>query len=223
MSFIKTLDEAMKGLVFAKFGSTLGLSESAKDIVFAPKDVQLRKISEKRGNDSVEFLGLWRSAIDFDWQRNNSPVARRGLSLEYADAGKTEIITAKAIPVKITYDMWIWTLCLDTLMQATEEYLFWKFNNPNLVMNYLDKYPLELDLHFGGVIDESRYSEIYDIGTYFVGRMPITLDGWILSTFTSKTILTIILKVYLREGQAPNYEDILLDTFTITSDSSSSG
>lgn len=221
MSFIKTLDESLKSLVFAKFGPYFNLDDINKDIVFFPKDIQLRKISEKRGTDAVEFIGLWRTGIDFDWARNNSPVARRGISLQYTDAGKSEIITAKALPVRLTYNMWFWTRCLETMMEATEAYLFWQFNNPNLIMNYLDTYPLELDLHFGSVVDESPYAQVYEIGTYYVSRMLITLDGWLLTTFNSKTVLTIILKVYLREGIAPSYLDTLVNTFIITSDTSS--
>jgi len=221
MSFIKTLDESVKAAVFTKFGSYFGLTDIDKDIVFFPKDIQMRKIAEKRGSDTVEFIGLWRNGIEFDWARNNSPVARRGLSLEYTDAGMTGIVTAKAVPVKISYDMWFWTRCLDTMMNATEGYLFWQFNNPNLILNYMDRYPLELDLGFGAVIDETPYAQVYDIGTYYVSRMPITLDGWIFTTFDAKTILTIILKVYIREGVAPNYVDELVNTFIITTDSSS--
>jgi len=221
MSFIKTLDDSMKALVFAKFADYFSLTNATQDIVFAPKAVQLRKIAEKRGEDTVEFLGLWRNGIEFDWSRNNSPVARRGLNLQYTDAGKSEMIIAKAVPVKISYRLWFWTRCLDTMMEATEGYLFWQFSNPNLVLNYLDTYPLELDLNFGAVTDESQYDQIYQIGTYFVSSMPIYLDGWIFSTIASKTILKIILRVYLREGTPPNYTDTLVNTFEIVSEGSS--
>ena len=221
MSFIKTLDESMKSLVFAKFADFFELDDITKDIVFFPKDVQMRKIAEKRGSDSVEFIGLWRNGVEFDWTRNNSPVARRGLSLQYTDAGKSEMITAKAVPVKISYDMWFWTRCLDTMMEATEAYLFWQFNNPNLLLNYMDQYPLELDLKFGPVIDESQYAQIYEIGTYYVSKMPIYLDGWIFTSFDSKTVLKIILDVYVREGTSPNYTDTLVNTFEIVSEGSS--
>jgi len=221
MSFIKTLDDSMKALVFSKFASYFSLTDATKDLVFAPKEVQMRKIAEKRGSDTVEFLGLWRTGMEFDWKRNNSPVARRGIYLEYSDAGKTDIITAKAVPVKVSYNMWFWTRCLDTMMEATEAYFFWQFANPNLILDYLDKYPLELDLGFGPVVDESQYNQIYNIGTYFVSRLPITLDGWIFTTFNTKTVLTIILKIYSREGTPPNYTDTLLDTFIITPDTSS--
>jgi len=221
MSFIKTLDESMKSLVFTKFGTYFGLTDIDSDIVFFPKDIQMRKIAEKRGSDSVEFIGLWRTGVEFDWARNNSPIARRGLNLQYTDAGRSEMIIAKAVPVKISYDMWFWTRCLDTMMTATESYLFWQFSNPNLVLNYLDQYPLELDLKFGPVIDESPLGQVYDKGTYFVSRMPIYLDGWIFTTFTSKTILTIILDVYVREGTDPNYTDTLVNTFEIVSEGSS--
>ena len=221
MSFIKTLDEAMKTLVFNKFASYFSLTDIDKDIVFFPKDIQMRKIAEKRGSDSVEFIGLWRTGIQQDRSRRNSPVARRGISLNYTDAGKSEIVTAKALPVSITYDVWFWSRCLDTIMEATEAYLFWQFNNPNLILNYLDEYPLELDMKFGAIVDESPYSQVYDIGTYYVSRMPISLDGWIFTTFDSKTILKIILKVYIREGTSPNYVDTLVNTYEIVSEGSS--
>jgi hypothetical protein len=222
MSFIKTLDDSMKSLVFAKFGTYFGLSNAVQDIVFFPKEVQMRKIAEKRGSDTVEFIGLWRNGIKFDWSRNNSPVARRGLSLTYSDSGKSEILTAKAVPVQIDYDLWFWSRDLDKVMNAVESYLMWQFDNPNLILNYMSTYPLELDLNFGAVIDESPYSQIYESGTYYVSRMPIKLDGWIFSSIMSKTVLEIILKIYLREGMSPNYVDTLVDTFIITSTAGSS-
>lgn len=221
MSFIRTMDDAMKSLVLTKFGPYLGVSDTVKDVVFFPKDVQMRKIAEKRGTDTVEFISLWRTGMKFDWKRNNSPVARKGINLEYTDGGKSSIITAKAVPVEITYDMWIWSRDLNKVMDAAEGYFFWQFSNPKLVLNYLGKYPLEMQMYYDSVVDESPYAQIYEVGTYFVYRFPIKLDGWIFSTFDMKTVLKIFLDIYLREGVEPNYVDTLIDSYIIIPEGSS--
>jgi hypothetical protein len=87
-------------------------------------------------------------------------------------------------------------------------------------MNYLDKYPLEIDMTFGGITDESHIVSQYDSGLYYVKSMPIYLEGWIFESLLAKTVLSIILKIYLREGTSPNYIDTLVNTYTITSDES---
>lgn len=218
-SFLKIMDDSAKAAIFTKFKSYFGLTTQSTDIVFAPKGVCQRRIAEKRGSDTVEFISLWRSGIGFDWNRGNMSLARNGVSLEYSLPDYTAILTAKAVPVKITYDVWFWSRTLDKINNALETYLFWRHDNPNLVLNYLDTYPLELDLLFGDIVDESPIDQEYDKGLYFVYRMPITLEGWVFSTFSSKTILDIYVKLYLREGTPPDQVDTLLDTFHITSTS----
>ena len=209
-SYIKTIDDAVKSAVYSKFRSYFGLTSFVNDIVFAPKEIQQRKIAEKRGNDSVEFIGVWRRNMKFDWNRNKYSVAHHGLMLEYATSEKKTIITAKAVPVSMDYDIWFWTRDYDKMMQATEAYLFWQFNNPNLILNYMDRYPMEMDMHFfGGVVDESPYNQTYDKGTYFVSKMGLTLDGWIFTSLSSYTILSIILRVWVRETATDVSDEIL--------------
>lgn len=208
----------MRSLLYTKFGTTLSLTDEDIDIVFAPKELQMRKEAEKQAKDIVNFIGYWSNISGLDWTRVNTPAARRGMALEYTDEFQTSMVQAKAVPVDIDYTVTIWTKDLDLIRQCAELYLFWQFSNPNLILNYLDTYPLELDLTFGKVVDESPYHAFYEKGPYFVSSFPIHLCGWIFSSFTSKTVTSIILKLYVREGTAPNTVDTLISTQTITVD-----
>ena len=215
-SFIQTIDTAMKALVFNKFKDYLTLTDQNTGVVFAPKQVAMRKVAEKRGEASVEFISLWRTSLEHDWARNNTAIARRGLQLQYSNSiTKVSIVTAKAVPVKITYEVRIWSRDLNKLACASESYLKWKYDYPQLFLNYLGLYPMEMYLKFGAVVDETDY-DIYENGLYFVYMFPISLDGWVLDKFSFPTVLEIILDIYLREGAAPNYTDTLLEEYIIT-------
>jgi hypothetical protein len=201
-SFIKTLDDAMKVLVFTKFSPYFSLVNSASDIVFAPESIAQRQVAEKRGANQLEFISLWRTGIIFDWERQRSPVARRGINLRYTDEdSKESIVTVKAVPAKITYDLYFWSKDLDKVVEATENYVFWQHVNPNLLFSYGDQYPMQMNLHFGSVTDVSPLAQAYEKGIYFVYKMPIVLDGWIFALESTKTILKIVLDIYYTEGE----------------------
>lgn len=221
-SFIQTLDTTAKTLVYTKFAPFLDLTvsttEQNKNLVFAPKEVAQRKIAEKRGESSVEFFNLWRDPVTYDWSRNNSVIARRGLSLNYSTSLKESIITAKAVPAVVNYNFYVWSKDFDKIAQVNEAYLLWVHSTPQLNLNYIGTYPMSMYLKFGTPVDETDY-DIYQKGLYFVYKFPITMDGWILSTFNTDTVLEIILDIFLREGASPNYVDTLLEEFIITATS----
>ena len=217
-SFTKTIDDAIKSAVYTKFEDYFDLESETTGIVFAPKQVAQRMLAEKRGDASVEFISIWRGPgnLGFDWKRQNTAVARKGLNLQYVDSNtKAAIVTIKAVPVKMHYDMWFWSRDLDKLNLATEAYLKWKQDFPNLVLNYQNIYPMEMYMKLGDPVDESNY-DIYNRGKYYVTRLPLDLEGWLLTSLSSSTILTIILDIYLREGSPAT--DQLLAEYTITVD-----
>jgi len=216
-SFLHIMDATAKQMVFNRFKSYLNITDINNDCVFFPKSIAQRKIAEKRGAATVEFISLWRTGIQYDWARQNSAIARKGIMLQYNDSSsRTAIITAKAVPAIIDYDIWFWSRDLDKIMQAIESYLLWQHDHPQLILNYNGIYPMEMYLKFGPVADETDFPGIYEKGLYFINRVPMRLDGWILTLFDAKTILKIILDVYLREGVAPNYVDTLLSEYIIT-------
>lgn len=223
MSFIKEIDENLKTLIYTKFGEDLGLNSSSTpqntSVVLEPRDVALRKIAEKRGQNSVEFISIWREGVHKDRERMNTPVARRGFYLEYTDGERTDITTVKAIPIKIDYSIRFWSRNFDKVTNAVERYLFWQQADPNLTFNYQTNYPLEMDiLTVGDVYDESSIVSQYNVGLYFVNKVDITLDGWIFDSFDTKTIKTIILNVYLRETVNGENVDTLLRTYTTSAE-----
>lgn len=217
-SFIHIMDNSAKTIVFNRFKDFFGLTDQNRDLVFVPKIIAQRKIAEKRGEATVDFISLWRNWIEFDWLRQRTSVARTGLYLQYnsgQSGSRMSILTVKAVPVKIRYELRFWTLDLDSMTQAIESYLFWKQDFPNMVLYYSNLFEMDMYLKFGPIIDESDYN-IYEKGQYFVSMMPIELEGWVLTSFDIKTILTIILDLFLREGTPPNQHDTFISEYIIT-------
>lgn len=214
-SFMGSMDEGVRSLLYTKFSTAMALTGGyAADVAFFPKQVALRKMAETRGKTSMEFLSLWRETVGFAWGRQSTPTARSGLSMEYTSAGKTAITRIKAIPVNIEYSFHAWSLDLSKLQEVADAYLFWQQNDPNLSISLNSKYPLEIDLHFGDIIDESIVAEQYEKGQYFVYRFPLKVDGWIFSADTAKTIKEIHWTLYDDNADPPIllHEEII--TFT---------
>jgi len=215
-SFIQTIDNGVKALVFSKFKSYLNLNNLNQDMVFFPFEIAQRKIAEKRGEATVEFMSVWRYGLQFDWSRQRSTLARRGLVMNYVNSSsKSQLVTIKAVPATIDYHFWLWSRNLDSIMQAAESYLFWVHDHPQLVLFYNGLYEMDMYMKFGSAIDRTNYN-IYEKGQYFVYEFSISLEGWVMTSIITKTILKIILDLYLREGTAPHYRDTLVDEFIIT-------
>src|SRR3989304_9153700 len=102
-SFIKILDDSIKALVFNKFKSYLDLTIQSKDLEFAPKSIAQRRISEKRGENKLEFISIWRNPPELDWARQRTPLARQGMILEYQNEDRKDFIVVKAIPAILNY------------------------------------------------------------------------------------------------------------------------
>jgi hypothetical protein len=215
-SFIQIMDMAFKQAIYTRFGPYLGLTDPNADCVFFPKAVAQREIGEKRGVGNVEFISCWRSDITFDWARQQSMLSRQGVMLQYNDSSKTEIVTVKGVPIKMNYDFWIWSRDLDKLQHCTESYMNWLHDNPNIKLFYANLYEMDMYLKFGSVRDEGTIETMYDKGLYYVHKYTAEMEGWALTMYSQKTVLKIILDVFLREGYAPNYVDTLLAEYIIT-------
>ena len=214
-SFIQIMDSGIKTLVFDKFKSYLNITDSNEDLVFYPKEIAQRKVAEKRGEGTVEFISVWRDSLEFDWTRQRSPVARNGIRLQYVDSlTKTQVVTVKAVPATIGYKFWLWSRDPDSIMKAVEAYLFWVHEYPNMVLYYNGLYEMDMYMKFGQVSDKTDYN-IYQKGLYFVYEFPINLEGWVVTSINAKTVLNIILDLYIREGSSPNFRDTLIDEYII--------
>ena len=207
-SFLKIIDEGVRALVYAKFSSVMSFTDINAHVLLFPPEIAVRQVAEKRNETSLEFANVWRSGVERDLARASTSIARRGLHLVYSNSdenssGETELNTGidsvYAVPVKLTYNVWFWSLSAEILNQVDELYLFWKYSDPNLYLNYNDAYPLELDLMFGDVEDESEISSMYNIGKYFVHRVPIIVEGWVFSSFDIKTVKKIVITVWDRD------------------------
>ena len=214
-SFIKSYDDTMKTLLYAKWHNKLefgGASETSdkinKSVIQIHKDVALRTISEKRGYDSLEFINFYRVGVSPSWERQRTPLARRGLIVPTADGLPRRV---KAQPIDIRYNAWFWTKNLDKAYQIIEDYIMWQHETPTLEITYNDLYVLQPWLHFGEVIDESTIPVEYNKGRYFVYRMPIKLDAWVLRSNDDIGIINKIRMTLYDKDYVTDYSSIVVE------------
>ena len=193
-SFLKVIDIGLRSALFTKFEDILDLSSVNEGVIFYPKEIAFRHISEKRGKSISEFINVWRTRTAPDFKRQRTPTARRGIRVAFANDDETLSTVVKAMPVDLEYNVWFWSKDIENLNLIAERYLFWQQDNPNLNLYYNDDYPAELDLHFGEMVDESDVPTMFDKGTHFVMRVPISIEGWV---FTSTSTNTVIRKIEL--------------------------
>lgn len=207
-SSIGIFDFGIRSLVYTKFATLLEIS-SINDVLYQPKEIAQREFAEKQGKNIINFANVWRTNTQFSWERQRTPVGRRGISLSYSNSSMTGATIAKAVPVDLTYQLTFWVGSLDLQQQLNEEYLFWIHSDPNLNIS-LNSYPLELDIHLKDIADNSTISNMYQVGKYFVSTCEFKVDGWLPRFEDLKTIQKIFLKGYINEKDTDvevfNYE-----------------
>jgi hypothetical protein len=202
-SFLQTIDLGLRGLLFTKFKDILGLEDVNTGVLYRPKETALRHISEKKANTEVEFVNVWRTRTAPNWKLMRTPAARRGVMMEAVNEGTTDIAIVKMVPAVLEYDIWFWTKKLENLGLISEKYLFWQHQYPRLNLDLTlsydaveTSYPVNPDLHFGDLVDESTLEEEYDKGMIYILRAPVTIDGWIPVASSLKRINKIVFTVY---------------------------
>lgn len=198
-SFLSLTDLAFKSLLYNKFGSILGLTNSVNEVVQYPPETALRHFSELEGYDHIEFISFWRDDAIVDRSRWNSSVAIDGIPVSYTDSNQTTITHVKAVPVKLSYRVYWWSEYRDRLNEIADLFMFWPFTNPNLSLYYNDSFQLEMDLLTGETLsDESSYTSEFNKGRLLGVSGTVNIDGWTLMSDGGDTgiIETIYLKMY---------------------------
>jgi len=218
VSFLQGYDIAVRSLVFDRFKAILGwnaLADTDVDRIntslsICPKGLALREMSEKRGRDylDVPFANVWRMGTAYSWARQRSVLARRGFNILSGD----DVVNVKASPMDLSYGVWFWSQDLDLIYQATELYTSWQHSNPKIEVTYNELYTLDPEFHFSESVDESDIEQIYSTGKYFVWRMPIAIDAWLLTAGDGSSILInkIRLTVYDQDS-VTDYTTIVVD------------
>ena len=219
-SFLKSIDTALKTLLYTKFGDILGIDTQSgvqadninQGVVQVPKEIALKAVADKRGENFLEFINFWRTGLSFSWARQRTPIARRGVWVAESDDKETTV-HIKAVPVDLTYNVWFWSKDLDKVQQCIERYLFWQQNNPKISIEYNGAYEITPDLHFSEIVDESTVSEQYEKGLIYVYKMPIKVDGWIFESTSFGEIHKIVFKVYDKDEleEVAEYTEIIVE------------
>jgi hypothetical protein len=203
---LNVIDIGLRANLFSKFGDILGLESINRGVIFYPKEIAFRQISEKKGEAITEFINTWRVVTAPDWERQRTPVARRGINVNGG--------VVKAMPVKLNYKTWFWSKDLDKLNLVTERVLFWPQNNPRLDLVYTvngNDYPVELYLKFSEITDESNVDQMFEKGTHFCMCVSIDIEGWIfVGTVSDGIINKIILKIYDKDSLTDKQVDSII-------------
>jgi len=217
-SFLQGYDIAVRSLVFDRFKTVFGWNNLAStdadrvnlSVCICPKGIALREFSEKRARDylSVPAANVWRMGTAYSWSRQRSVVARRGFNIQSGN----DIINVTANPMDLMYGVWFWSQDLDLIYQAIEQYTSWQHENPKIEVTYNDTYTLDPEFHLSEVVDESDIEQIYSTGKYFVWRMPLALDAWLLKAGDGSSILInkVRLTVYDKDS-VTNYSTIVVE------------
>jgi hypothetical protein len=213
VSTLQLCDIGLRAALFDKFGDILDLPNVNQGVVYYPKDIAFDRLAEKKGTTQTEFISVWRTVTGpFEWSRQRTSIARTGVPVGYDDdAAKNSITRIKAVPTNLTYEITFWTKEVENLNLLAERFLFWQQDDPNLSLNYDDIYPLEFDLHFGSINDESPYSSIRTVGTHYRLSASMKLDGWVFVSSEVKTVHTIILTFYDRNNlEESDFSEIIV-------------
>jgi len=204
----KEYDLSLKTLLYNRFKTILKIDDLDQKygIVQAPESIALREMAERRQENFLDFISVYRASFGPSWSRQRTPLARRGLWLD-------KNVHVKAQPIDINYDVWFWSKDADKLYEAIESYIFWQHEYPKITLTYLDTYEITPDLHFGDIVDESTYDEKYEKGIIFRFRMPIKVDGWVLKAETDVGVVEKIrLTVYDKDDlESTDYQTIIVE------------
>ena len=217
-SFLQTIDIGIRAALFTKFEDILDLASVNRGVVLYPKEVAFRMISEKKGKAISEFINVWRTRTAPSWERQRTPVARRGMRMAYADDEGTTSTVVKAMPVDLEYNVWFWTKDIENLNLIAERYLFWQQDSPNLNLYYNTDYPAELDLHFDELTDESDVPSMLNKGNHFIMRVPIKIDGWIFASDETNKVIQKIEMVLYDETNLEDYKECIYEADEYDSD-----
>lgn len=183
-SFTYSYVVALRTLLYTRFASILGLAELRDDsadavnkgVIYCPKRIAQRTISEKRGETFLEFINFYQSSFRFSWNRQRTVLARRGIPVLKANGGYTRV---KANPVDLSYDIWFWSNSLDKVYLCLESYVRWQHDTPKIVLTYNDEYALNPDLTFGAPVDESSINDVFNLGKIWCFSLPLNIEGWL--------------------------------------------
>lgn len=216
------VDVAVKLMLYEKFADILGINDGEGTnlekinlgIIQYPRDTAVRAVSEKRGQDYLEFISFWRENTSLSWNRQRTVLARRGLWLPSVSG--TSGINIKAQPVDLNYNVWFWSKSLDKVYQCIERYILWQHSYPkiDLVYNYgNNEFSYSPDLHFGEPVDESTFSTEYNTGVIVVYRVPIKIDAWVLDSGSvlNNGIITKIMVTFYDGDSITGYSEIIND------------
>lgn len=217
-SFLQAYDLALRSLLYEKFGSYLSIPDLGEGedesirlgVLHVPRDIAQRVAAERRGKTFLEFINFWRTETRFSWERQRTPVARRGLWLNYSSGTKVATVHAKAVPVNLSYSAWFWSVDRDKVYDCINEYMFWLHNSPRISLTFNDVYSLEPYLKFSEAVDESTVPSQFQKGAVHVFRMPIVVEGWLVDSDSFGVVHKIRLTFY-DKNEVTNYEDIIVE------------
>lgn len=221
-SWIQGWDQAMMLASYNYLKDIMEFRDITKDATFNPDDIAQRVIAESRGDNSLEFMNLWRDSISTNMDRFNHPMGSVNHGMIYSnsdDATQTAQVTA--VPVVMPYTLRVWSKSLETINQVEEAWLFWPLRNPTigLVANMLDTdIPVRGDLFRKEISDGSQIVQRYADGRYFSRSLKFELKANIYRVVSKGYTDKIVVNLYYSLNPQNCEKTILLRTWELSSE-----
>ena len=152
VSTISLVTFALRCNLFSKFRQILKLDDMQKCVSIMPKAAAQRHTAEKRAQNYLEFINLWKTGVSYDWSMNQTGLAHRGIEIQVDDDDTATLV--KAVPAVIKYDIWFWTIDLYRHELVTDTLLFWNQDDPSLDLTFNDSFPLTFNVSLKDIVDE---------------------------------------------------------------------
>ena len=172
----------------------MSLASKQRDVSFMPADTAFKQRAEQTGDNVTEFISLWRKRIRIAKRRQSSRIANTGIKMTSPDG----LRKATAVPVDIQYEITMWSRDTDKLANALEEFVFTRYNNPNLLCRVVAddvKTELSLDIKLDDETQDSTNYDIFNKGAHFVYTFNVVLEGWLVRFSDTSHIHAINIKV----------------------------
>lgn len=206
---------------FDYIATEMGLSSVEKDATFYPDDIAQRRIAQARGDNSLEFMNLWRGPPNLNHDRFNSAMGMRNKGITYVNPNDPSMVgIVDAVPVVLPYKVRVWSKSLEIINKVAENWLYWPLRTPTtgLVATVLGvDIPIRGDLYVKELTDGSQVIEQFADGRYYSISLSVDLKANIYRVIPVAPLEKIVVNLYYSVNPAQSIKTELLRTWEIGS------
>ena len=209
----------MLRVCYAKVAVPLALTDINKDATFYPDEVAQREIAQARGDNSLEFMNLWRVPANLNPPLQNTTGSLRATGFGIQDPTDPQIAgRINTVPIKMLYKLRVWSKSKEAINRVEEEWLLWQYRDPtfDIYASILgNTVPLRGNLHIGQISDASQVIEKFADGRYYSIALEIDLQAYIFRIISCPYTDRLRVNLYYSINPANKEPTELLQTWYV--------